>query len=110
MENITNNPGLQHIAEDIYLNLNYEALEVCKQINQNSKHILDDPMFWLKKFVRRGLSKKTQMDWIETIRITRETELEPYILSYLKRSSKNEKVVDLPCYLNQDFLEKYWLL
>ena len=106
MENILNNPGLQHIAENIFLNLNYETLEVCQQINKNSKQILENPMFWLKKFIRRGLSKKNQMDWIEVIRITRETELEPYILSYLKRCSKNEKVVDLPCYINKDVIEK----
>ena len=106
MENILNNPGLQDIAENIFLNLNYETLEVCQQINKNSKQILENPMFWLKKFIRRGLSKKNQMDWIEVIRITRETELEPYILSYLKQCSKNEKVVDLPCYINKDVIEK----
>ena len=77
MENTLNNPGLQDIAENIFLNLNYETLEVCQQINKNSKHILENPMFWLKKFIRRGLSKKNQMDWIEVIRITRESEPEP---------------------------------
>ena len=49
-EKILNTPGLQDIAEKIFGYLNVEDLENCQQINQSSKKILDNPMFWLKKF------------------------------------------------------------
>ena len=38
MENIVNNPGLQHLAEKVFFNLNVEKLKICKQINQPKKH------------------------------------------------------------------------
>ena len=68
LETFINNPGFQHLAEEIFGNLNYESLENCQQINQSSKEILENPLFWLKKFIRSGgLSKKNQDDWTKTI-------------------------------------------
>ena len=34
MEKIINNPGLQHLAENVFLNLNYADLKKCQLINQ----------------------------------------------------------------------------
>ena len=34
MENIINNPGLQHITEKILFNLNYNDLRVCQAIQE----------------------------------------------------------------------------
>ena len=104
LENIINNPGLQHIAENILCNLNYEDLEVCRTINQSCKQILDEPMFWLKKFMRRGLSMKDQLDWTKAIQLTKYSNLEKNVLSFLKKSSKNERVVNLPCYINEEIV------
>ena len=70
MEVILNNPGFQHIAENVFLNLNYEKLETCRLVNEFCKDILDNPMFWLKKFIQRGLSKENQSDWMAAIQIT----------------------------------------
>ena len=69
-ENILKNPGLQHIAENIFFNLDVEYLQIFGLINQSSKQILDgpmfqDPMFWLKQFGR--LSVKNQKDWVHVI-------------------------------------------
>ena len=100
-ESIFNNPGLQHIAENIFGNLNYEDLEVCRTVNQSCKKILDEPIFWLKKFIRRGLSMKDQLDWTKAIQLTKHTDLEKNVLLYLKKSSKNERVVNLACYINE---------
>ena len=50
MEKILNNPGLVHLAENIFGNLADEDAEVCQDINQSSKQILENPMFWLRKF------------------------------------------------------------
>ena len=35
MEKILNNPGLVHLAENIFGNFDAEKLNVCKQINQS---------------------------------------------------------------------------
>ena len=35
LESIFNNPGLQHITENIFCNLNNEDLEVCRTVNQS---------------------------------------------------------------------------
>ena len=42
LEKILNNPGLVHLAENIFGNLDY--VEVCRHINQSAKQILDNPM------------------------------------------------------------------
>ena len=103
MENFINNPGLQHIAENVFLNLNHENLEKCRLVNESWKNILDNPMFWIKKFIRRGgLSKKNQIDWMAAIQITSNSDLEANILRYLKQISKNERVLDIPCYINKE--------
>ena len=64
LEKILNNPGLQHLAEKIFDNLNFEHLAICRRINESSKQILDyqmtKPMFILRKF--RGISQQNQKD------------------------------------------------
>ena len=106
METIIKNPGLQHITEKILFNLNYDDLKVCEIINQSTKQILDDPYFWLRKLVQRRLSLKNQKDWKNAIELTKNSELEKYVLSYLKMCSKNEKVVEIYCYIDEDFIMK----
>ena len=63
MEKIINNTGFQHLVEKVFLNLKHQELEICAVINQSSKQILDNPMFWLKKYVSKGMSKKNETDW-----------------------------------------------
>ena len=93
LEKILNNPGLQHLAENIFDNLKYEDLEVCRGINQSSKKILDyqmgKPIFWLKKF--ENLSKENQKDWIEVIQSLNNSEKEKSIRSYLQWNLKKEE-------------------
>ena len=89
-EKFITNPGLQHLAEHIFVNLNYQDLKNCRLINKSSRTMLDNPMFWLKKFIQRGLSKQNQTDWIKAIHLTRDTNFETNILWYLKSSLKNE--------------------
>ena len=67
MEKIVNNPGLQHLAEKVFFNLNVENLKICAQINQSCKQILENPMFWLRKF--ENLSKENQKDWTKIIQL-----------------------------------------
>ena len=60
LEKILNIPGLYHLAENIFGNLNVKDLEVSREINKSSKQLMDDPMFWLRKF--RHLSKENQKE------------------------------------------------
>ena len=107
MEIIVNNPGLQHLAENILLNLDHHDLEICQGVNTSFKKILDNPRFWLRKFIRRGQSKKNQSDWINAIQITKDTELEKPLISFLKKCSKNPRVIDPPCYIDEEFLATF---
>ena len=65
LEKILKNPGLQHLAENIFGNLNFKCLKVCKEINQSSKEILANPIFWKRK-LEGSLSQK-EKDFIKAI-------------------------------------------
>ena len=63
LDQIVINPGLQHIIEMIFFNLDYKDLKKCSLVNKNIEKILINPMFWLKKWrFDRRLSKKNQFD------------------------------------------------
>ena len=64
-ENIIKSPGLQHLAEEIFSHLNFDDLQTCQLINRSCKSILnlDNPMFWLKKFIQKGISKTKCTAW-----------------------------------------------
>ena len=113
LEKFINIPGLHHIAENIFLNLNYQSLEACKSVEGSFQRYLDqlmaNPLFFLEKFIRGGMSKKNEMDWTEIIQMTRGTNVREIILLYFKLYFKNDRVIDfdVPCYLKKDNLEKY---
>ena len=98
LEKFINIPGLHHIAENIFVNLNYQSLEACKSVDGSFQHYLDqlmaNPLFFLKKFIRGGMSKKNEMDWTEIIQMTRGTNVREIILLYFKLYFKNDRVVD----------------
>ena len=106
LENFLQTPGLQHLAENILLNLKFKDIISCLQINQSSKSFLDNPRFWIKKFIQKGLSKQNQLDWMSAIQITKNTDFEPNISFYLKKILKKEKLMDLPCFINESVLQK----
>ena len=107
MEKIINNPGLQHLSENIFWNLSYEDLQKCQTLNQFCKEILESPLFWLKIFIRRGMSEQNQMNWLKAIQISKNTHMEKYVLDYLRKCTKNVRVVDLSSsYMVENFLKK----
>ena len=95
MEKIISNPGLQHLAEKVFWNLDVEDLKICAQINQSCKQILQTPIFCLRKF--ENLSKENQKDWIKVIQSVKNSDKGIAIISYLKWNLMKE-VVDPPCY------------
>ena len=107
MEKIINNPGLQHLAENVLWNLDVEDLKMCAQINQSCKLLLQNPIFCLRKF--EHLSKENQKDWIKVIHSVKNYENGIAIISYLQWNLKKEASIDLPCYTRsevQDYLRK----
>ena len=100
LEEIINSPGLQHIAEEMFLNLDFKDIMACTQINKSCKEIVENPFFWLKKWRLRGLSKKNHDDWIKAIQITKNTTLEKNVHAYLKIIIKVGHFVDIPCYID----------
>ena len=111
MEKIINNPGLQHLAENIFLNLNYEDLKKCQLINQSASQILDNPMLWIRELIQNGLSKKNQKDWFEAIQLETNPVKKKHIAAYLNWNLKKNSF-DLPCYtkpvVQEDFRKKIW--
>ena len=63
MEKIITIPGLQHLAEKVFLDLDVQDLNMCAQINQSCKQILESPIFWMKKF-RSPSKQENQKEWI----------------------------------------------
>ena len=49
MEPLINNPGYQHIVEDIFLNLDQKEILQCRLVNKSWKKHIDQSIFWLKK-------------------------------------------------------------
>ena len=116
MERILNTPGLVHLAEKIFDNVEYKPYnlkqpgqEVCYDINQSSRQILDDPKFWLRKF--EELSKENQKDWINVIQSENDSKKKKAIVSYLQWNLREENL-DIPCYtspdVQEDFKKKIW--
>ena len=105
METIISNPGLKHVAENIFWNLDFEELKLCAQINQSCKQILKNPIFCLKKF--RQLSKKNQTDWTNVIQGVKNSDKGIAIIFYLKWNFK-QRVVDLPCYSTPAVQDYFW--
>ena len=110
METIISNPGLQHLAEKVFLNSEVVNLKICAQINQSCKQILKHPIFCLRKF--RSLSKTNRDNWIKVIQSVKNSDEGIAILSYLRWNLKKEVLVDLPCYsspaVQDNFRKKIW--
>ena len=48
---------------------------------------------------------KEQLDWTKAIQLTKYTNLEKNVLSYLKICSENEQVVNLHCYIDEKIVK-----
>ena len=98
MEKIIKNPGLQHLVEEVFWNLDVEDLKICAQINQSCKQILQNPVFCLGKL--KHLSKKNRSDWINVIHSVKNSDKGIAIMAYMKWNLKKGVLLDLPCYFS----------
>ena len=104
MERIINNPGFEDIAKNIFMMLNLNDVANCQLVSRSFNGFLENPMFWLKKWITRGLSKKNQKDWITAIDKmdkTKDTELIKNILLYFKKMLKKCEFIDMPCFIDK---------
>ena len=62
MDLITKTPGLQHIAEQIFSNLDRNSLWQCQKVNDYWWNIIMKPLFWLKPSTK--LSEEHQNEWM----------------------------------------------
>ena len=67
MDLITNSPGLQHLAEYIFKNLNYIDLEKCAQVNDSWKNICENPYFLLSFCIHNGHLEANKIAWQQNI-------------------------------------------
>ena len=65
MDLITKSSGLQHIAEEIFLNLDYEKLMLCQKVNEFWKEKLNIAMFLAEKWI---VSTQHTLEWLKLIK------------------------------------------
>ena len=107
MVQIINAPGLQHIIEIIFFNLDFKDLMNCQLLNKSVKIILENSMFWLKKWrFNKGLSKTNQNNWIKALKMTKNTNLEKNVALYIKKIIKIGHYVDIRCHIDNDAMVK----
>ena len=95
MDPITNNPGLQHITEDILLNLDFKNLKICQSINKNFGEILTNQIFWLKKF--RLITKNPELLSLQQINEDVFLDFDLEDLRFLQSINKTfEEILDNP--------------
>ena len=93
MDLITKSPGLQHIAELIFLNLDYNKLEECQKVDDFWKKILSGSLFWLKKCVQIGLSEQHHLEWTKLIQQPKNPQTDKVVTSYLMKMYKYHHTV-----------------
>ena len=94
-------------TETILFNLDFQALKKCQLLSKSFKEIFDDPIFWLRKWrIKNGLSEKNYDDWIKAIQLTKNTNVEANVKLYLEKVIKMAHVVDVPCFIDSDAVQK----
>ena len=94
MDLIIKTPGLQHIAEAIFLNLSHKRLVHCRRVSHSWKQLLlNNPIFWLKKcFIKNNrLNKEERKQWMKLIQYYSANEImKKKITKYLKKIHKKD--------------------
>ena len=105
MDKIINNPGLQHLAEKVFWDLDVDDLKICAQINQSCKQILQNPIICLRKF--KYLSEENRKHWIKVIQSVKNSDKGIAIISYLRWNLKEDVLADLPCFTSSTVQDEF---
>ena len=66
MDRITKTPGLIHIAEQIFSNLDRNDILQCQEVNKYWASILRNPWFWYNRMTQNTtLSREHQKEWMD---------------------------------------------
>ena len=87
MESIAENPGLQHLVENVFANLeDHKSLLECQKVNSTWKRMLDNPIFWFKKCLGKRLLRHHQNDWTKLFQsLKKNSELKIFLTKYLMK-------------------------
>ena len=118
MEQFFTNPGLVHIGEKIFQNLDYQSLEICQNVCQTWKIIIENPEFWINSFVvpkilvhqgnvalenknsdHETSSAAAATEWKYLIKKTFETSLKSNVLKVLIAQKETEKIIRTPIFM-----------
>ena len=68
MDLITKSPGLQYVAETIFIHLDRQSLEECQKVNEHWKMIITNPWFRIIYYRQHGLlSPKHLNEWTKVL-------------------------------------------
>ena len=112
MERIFTNPCDRVILENIFENLEFEDIVAladredrekrgCELINKWCYHVLNDPIFWLKKWTKNGLTKTDRVDWIRILALAKITKQEEDVLKFIKKVIQIGNFVSVPCFIKK---------
>ena len=94
MELLTRNPGLRHVAEEIFLNLNTKyLLDHCPHVNESWASIIDRANFLVRKCIRQGIFKEYANAWIKAVRLMTKDQHIGIVTAHLKHLLHNTYIV-----------------
>ena len=88
MEFLTNNPGLQYLSEEIFLNLDPEDLDKCKLVNGRWENVISNPSFLVRKFIQLGIFKNFGCEWKKAVQLLTEGEDYEVLTEHLSKILK----------------------
>ena len=107
-EKITKNPGLHHIAEDIFKFLNKKSLMNCRLMNKSWKEVLDHSMFWLKMMEAENVPEDLISSWKTLIQeLDNEQLSQDFVLALIKMFSSTKAIAPLEMVLALGQTKKY---
>ena len=106
MDQITKSPGLCHIAEKIFMNLNQEVLLLkCQQVNEHWKSIVRNPLFWYEKcdqiVIFETNDEKVLLRKIIQVLFRDHVKKEVATITLIKIFSKSKRIQSLHTFLNE---------
>ena len=98
MESIAENPGLQHLVENVFANLeDHKSLLECQKVNSTWKQMLKNPRFWFKKCLSKGLLRQYLNDWTKLFKsLKNNAELDEKILTKYLMKIHNGLAIESP--------------
>ena len=108
MDFLTKNTGLQHIAENIFLNLGYSDLVNCAEVSKNWKKIMEIPTIWFQK-CQQSPKFFNRLAWKKLIQLTNRSDyLKEELTSHLRYLSLNLSYAKFMA--EEEFCPIFWLI